>query len=75
MEWISVNDRLPKIDETIILLDHYNQVFPGCLSQWGNNKNLRDWYDMEAGEYLDPDLETPKTIITHWMPLPNPPKD
>lgn len=62
-EWISVNDRLPWNNERCI-------VFTGSISliatYLGKNRWRADYYGYE------------RTLIdafTHWMPLPEPPKE
>jgi hypothetical protein len=58
-EWISIDDRLPKIaDDVIVFSDDKYQIDIGFLI---NGK----WFS-DKGE-----LHT----VTHWMPLPNPPED
>ena len=69
-KWISVKNRLPKEDENVILFDG-NQVFCGSFSYenndiicWGNQACdgiCYGWYE--------------KDEITHWIPLPPPPKE
>lgn len=60
-EWISVNDRLPE-DGDIVL----------CYMEFGEQRIAR-WYESEncwAGQLIDYHKEQ----VTHWMPLPQPPK-
>ena len=57
-EWISVKDRLPKNDEIVIICTDKNFIYAGELI--GNT-----WF-------LDNDSWT--ATVTHWMPLPQPPK-
>ena len=81
-EWISVEERLPEPGKFLVIhrfyghssietgsytnsfheLDEYN--FPGNANKRGG------WYgyDSEAGYYED-------THVTHWRPLPEPPKE
>jgi hypothetical protein len=59
MEWISVKDRLPEKNTTVIVCsisDGHIQIkdFKGDEKNWITN-------------YLEK--------VTHWMPLPEPPKD
>ena len=69
MEWISVKDRLP---ETTKIVDIYSgERITGCQyhdypKEEGNYKHfhcLRGRYDIKVED------------VTHWMPLPEPPKD
>ncbi|ONN71694.1 DUF551 domain-containing protein [Pseudomonas oryzihabitans] len=69
-EWISARDRLPEIDEigmsACVLI-----YMPGCgemsikVGSYQEDTNGKTWVD-ENG-YSEPD-------VTHWMPLPEPPK-
>jgi hypothetical protein len=68
-EWVSVEDGLPEIDKTVIGFDGshlgiYQRVYidhEGWF--WGICYNIYD--DAE----VDDDYK-----VTHWMPLPEPPK-
>lgn len=58
-EWISVNDRLPKQGEIVIV-----------FSCWGEYED--DDYETSIQRF---DVDYYKANdITHWMPLPEPPK-
>lgn len=69
-EWISIKDKLPpekKIHSIylVMLLHHVTEacfVFP---MHWINGQ----WFDMHNEGPLDLRYE-----VTHWMPLPEPPK-
>lgn len=61
MEWISFKDRLPQEDEWILGANIYRVEFGVWL---GEKKR----FTLPQCNYLC--LE-----ITHWMPLPEPPKD
>ena len=60
-EWISVNERFPCVDTTVLAYDAmkgdtHTATFDGTL-----------WH-LDGGWLLDAD------DFTHWMPLPQPPK-
>ena len=57
-EWISVEDRLPEDDEIVIICTDDNFIYAGEL--------IGDTW------FLDNDSWT--ATVTHWMPLPEPPK-
>ena len=57
-EWISVKDRLPEKDEIVIICTDENFIYAGEL--------IGDTW------FLDNDSWT--ATVTHWMPLPLPPK-
>lgn len=62
-EWISVKDRLPEEDTDVLIFSRKFKIctIGRCMkSSWG-----RWWTTNHAG----------CANITHWMPLPEPPKD
>ncbi|MBR5874526.1 MAG: DUF551 domain-containing protein [Oscillospiraceae bacterium] len=61
-EWISVKDRLPEDDA-----DYLVWVADACTVE-------RAMYYGD-GEWLTEDLENLTRLVTHWMPLPEPPKE
>jgi hypothetical protein len=66
MEWISVNDRLPKLNgECVLCYCRINGRFVGSYSSIGDT-NFGQWGNSHEIGILPP---------THWMPLPNPPID
>lgn len=77
IEWINVEDRLPELEQSVLLFDDWLTV------DKENRKDIRIGYLSE--------IRTSKSIngiinklewsgtefafnITHWMPLPEPPK-
>lgn len=62
-EWISVKDRLPKAKETVLA---YEAAFDS-MSMAYRLPNTEEWID--TGDYY------PLEAVTHWMPLPKPPKE
>lgn len=59
MEWISVKSSLP--------YDYWKELIV-C-------NNIYSWTCVFDGEYfIDPDLMYKYLDVTHWMPLPEPPK-
>jgi hypothetical protein len=69
-EWISVKDRLPEENENVILYDgkevFCGDLFFGKLGKicWG----IQACDGICYGHYN-------KDEVTHWMPLPKPPKE
>lgn len=59
-EWISVNDRLPKTMELVFVYRKGLDI-------------VRIEYLMNDGEWFNDDIY--KASVTHWMPLPEPPKE
>lgn len=68
--WISVKDRLPeegaaRVSEDVLIINKYGEMKVSCFVTWGKEVSV-EWG--EAGDLLLEDF-------THWMPLPEPPKD
>jgi glucose-6-phosphate dehydrogenase assembly protein OpcA len=63
MEWISVSERMPATGQTVI-------VWARCL-----NCPLLRLYDDNLINYFAEMSGIGWDQITHWMPLPNPPKE
>lgn len=66
MKWISVKDKLPEEDQTVVFVEK-NGSFP-CLGIYNTYNGIGEWYipaydDAASSEF-----------VTHWMPLPEPPK-
>lgn len=81
--WISVTDRLPEYGQYVLLVAHgwnteYGDIYIGRLKTvkaddgsgnfWGIVRPECEW-SIEGWSYF----RTP--IVTHWMPLPEPPKE
>ena len=60
-EWISVNDRLPKEGEFVLCACRAN-IYE-VLRFYGNGWGHDPMHDYMLG------------FVTHWMPLPEPPKE
>ena len=61
-KWIPVSERLPNLYETVIVCDVREQ-YVGAWMYYGN------------GDWLHDDKLFGAEEITHWMPLPEPPKE
>ena len=59
MEWISVNDRLPERMQPVIVCRDNGKVEQGY-------RDVGDWWKVYG---------TRTKKVTHWMPLPEPPKE
>lgn len=70
--WISVKDRLPKsmANKVLVWLEH--EDLRGYIGYGHYEKFMGEemWYDLEHGERFD----KRGYIVTHWMPLPEPPE-
>lgn len=65
MEWISIKDRMPKFDETVLLLNKNREVSIGTFGK------LRVTLTITAEQKKNNDCNS---AITHWMLLPPIPK-
>lgn len=66
-QWISVEERLPSEDER---RDEYDELVPFLVCEKGTRYPYRAMYDgVDWGDGL-----MKIRGITHWMPLPEPPK-
>lgn len=64
MEWISVKIRLPELDRDVLVY-HQNVQHVGYYAE---HEGDYYWYSFDTG-ILEDEREP-----THWMPLPEPPK-
>lgn len=72
MEWISVEDRLPPEMTYELWRLHYDHG--GALVLFMNDLQQVDVGFLYNGIWQDGDNECWCDDITHWMPLPEPPK-
>ena len=78
--WVSVNDRLPEHQEPVLIYRKPSEMLLSkdsehcCILQAAYDKDVGSigWYDFQdESDIKDDDLFT----VTHWQPLPSPPKD
>ena len=62
--WISVTERLPEIEQRVLVLDRHGNAMVRTLRCLAGEK----------GPSFRPDGLVPRKHITHWMPLPEPPE-
>ena len=62
-EWISVDDRLPEHGDVVLCFMKFGEQ---RILQWDNVSSL--WLGYGHGD------DWQKADVTHWMPLPEPPK-
>jgi len=83
MEWISIEDRLPKFYDYVIVFAKLHGTSEPCPTsiarmnpdlKWEFVNELND-VDTTYGVYQDIMWPINRTDITHWMPLPEAPKD
>ena len=63
-EWISVKDRLPENDQWVLCFMKDKSFGTLRVFQW----NYIDWQWNDGNKWYD------ENDVTHWMPLPQPPK-
>lgn len=62
-KWISVKERMPDFFDTLLIIDDRKVAFP---AHYAEKSGLKGFYSVDGYFY---------TYITHWMPLPEPPKE
>ena len=78
-EWISVKDRLPEIEQTVIVMQNFKENDHLKYNPYVMAEDVSGgiyWSDKEF--YLDhPTSDFPCVLenVTHWMPLPEPPSN
>lgn len=87
-EWVPVTERLPEKDGKYLVCEKwdcgYGAIYNIRVVSYSLNLNKVDKYDFHGKEYKRPGwfdydseyghFETGRDI-THWMPLPTPPKE
>lgn len=58
MKWISVKDKLPKLDKDVLV--------------WDGNYMSVMWIDRNENRFKS--MDSLYHDVSHWMPLPEPPK-
>lgn len=66
-QWISVEDRMPEVGEKVLTLNVTGGVRVMHLNESG--------YDWSAEVSRWHGFLIPRNSVTHWMPLPEPPKE
>lgn len=80
MKWISIKDRLPERD--VLVLVHYAEFITKQDSEWEWGKDACRYavakFSSEFEDWLFENSDCEWDVIatpTHWMPLPEPPKE
>ena len=77
-EWISVKNRLPDgYDDVLVYVVEHRSWWDDEYVEPGKKISTlkHDTYSYMAIQYLDKYEDISRTNITHWMPLPEPPKE
>ena len=72
-KWIPVDEKKPKsmANKVLVYLDHEDLVGYIGFGHYEKFQGEEMWYDLEHNEQFSKRGYT----VTHWMPLPEPPKD
>lgn len=71
MEWISVKDRLPEDEQRVIAYcQKVKKYFVGFAERSHYSDKVHWWHEGAKGG-----LYSATSKVTHWMPLPEPPKE
>ena len=66
MKWISVKDKVPEIPYPTVLAASKHKVSGRIMIETAFFDGW-DWYQHD-------EIDSPEWEVTHWMPLPDPPK-
>lgn len=71
--WISVEDKLPRSMTNIVLVWLEHEELVGCIGfgHYEKYKGQEIWFNLENNEAFS----VRGYKVTHWMPLPEPPKE
>ncbi len=64
-EWIPVTERLPEEGETVLIFGYWHEKFQPLMCYLSPHRK-GEWFTSVAGQQV--------YTVTHWMPLPEPPK-
>ena len=68
--WISVKDRLPPMYHMVLITGKNSAGGSFGVIKGSHDGDKGQWYRDDIGQYVDSRGDT----VTHWMPLPEPPK-
>jgi Protein of unknown function (DUF551) len=75
-EWISVKDRLPEDGQDILYVVRDRGSEPYVMrGSRAYEAGTGYWWCDEDGEFDESGNEPGFSTVTHWMPLPEPPKE
>ena len=74
MKWISVKDRLPEKENSVLITNGVWVNFGWIESCWYNHEK-DEFEETWVGANLDWDGGADKVDVTYWMPNPEPPSD
>jgi len=71
-KWIPVSEGLPETDELVLFVENGN-VTVGNYAASASEENC--WWDCISTDMSGSASYTKESDVTHWMPLPDPPKN
>ena len=74
MEWISVSDNLPKNDECVDVYFNDFQDLSGRIENVFYSESEKWWMWDVQSDRVNEKIFLSGSCVTHWMPLPEPPK-
>lgn len=78
-KWISVKDRMPEPCVDVLLIVHgWNdrEIYVGSLKRVEAEKSWLTGLEMKASDWTIWGFSYLKEpVVTHWMPIPEPPKE
>jgi hypothetical protein len=81
MKWINVKERLPKLNTPVLILGKPYENKPKMFAvaiwnfdDWEKPESSFDWFEIDE-MFVDAMSDYTDSNITHWMPLPEPPKE
>lgn len=77
-EWIPVTERLPELDKEVLLIVHGWEdrlYYTGCLHRQETERSWLTGIESKASDWKICGFSyLREPSVTHWMPLPEPPK-
>lgn len=70
-QWINVNDRLPNLYHRVLITGRNSVGGSFGVIKGSYDGDKAGWYRDDIGQYA----KSREDVITHWMPLPEPPGD
>jgi hypothetical protein len=67
-KWISVEERLPEVGKEVLICDARDSFLGMFSLEEMKSDEVYYWFDGDG-------WRLPSDEVTHWMPLPEPPKD
>ncbi len=75
MNWISVEERFPEKGVRVLTIDYHKDIRILHLDWFFGDQYDDSVWETDRGWADDKDGWWGNGVITHWMPLPDPPKE